>query len=364
LWEFTDGDMGLSYSTPQIVPIGLATASPQNFAVFFGNGYNNPNNKSVLYAVNPQTGVVIKKIDLCAAVSGACNSTLPQGLSNVATANNNGLQTTSITHVYAGDLQGNLWSVDVSNSNPASWTVRLLFQARTSTGAVQAITTAPVVTLNPNYPRYQGLFVMVGTGQLLTSADLLTTQTQTLYGVWDKPATTTTYLRSNLQAQTLSTVNTASSGFTNTILTATTNTVNWITNVGWYIDLAVGGQRIVTNPNLVNKAFIATVNTPPLAVCGVGFNSLLLELNYATGGAFTTPVLDLNGDGKFTTADQYNGTYAVGVSISNNYSTAPIILGPNKNGNLVILITQSNGFQTAVINPNSTPRKTGWWEIQ
>ena len=39
LWEFTDGDMGLSYSQPQIAQIGLSTANPSTFAVFFGNGY-------------------------------------------------------------------------------------------------------------------------------------------------------------------------------------------------------------------------------------------------------------------------------------------------------------------------------------
>ena len=81
LWEFTDADMGLSYSQPQIAPIGLSSANPLKFAVFFGNGYNSPNNNAVLYAVNPQTGTVISKINLCTAVSGACNSALPQGLS-------------------------------------------------------------------------------------------------------------------------------------------------------------------------------------------------------------------------------------------------------------------------------------------
>src|SRR5690606_7453977 len=68
LWEFTDGDMGLSYSQPQIAQIGANNVTPATFAVFFGNGYNNPNNTSVLYAVNPQTGALISKIDLCNAV--------------------------------------------------------------------------------------------------------------------------------------------------------------------------------------------------------------------------------------------------------------------------------------------------------
>lgn len=59
LWEFTDGDMGLSYSQPQIAQIGVSYSNPYTFAVFFGNGYNNPHNTSVLYAIDPQTGAVI-----------------------------------------------------------------------------------------------------------------------------------------------------------------------------------------------------------------------------------------------------------------------------------------------------------------
>ncbi|RUR06005.1 pilus assembly protein PilY [Legionella sp. km772] len=168
LWEFSDGDMGLSFSQPQIGQIGPSTADPAKFAVFFGNGYNSPTGKSILYALDPQTGTLLKKLDLCAAVSGSCNSTLPQGLSSVALANKDGLQAQPITNVYAGDLQGNLWSVDVSSSDPASWSVRLLFQARDSTGAVQAISSAPVVSFHPNYPRKQGLFILFGTGRLLT----------------------------------------------------------------------------------------------------------------------------------------------------------------------------------------------------
>lgn len=82
------------------------------------------------------------------------------------------------------------------------------------------------------------------------------------------------------------------------------------------------------------------------------------------GGAFEQAQIDINGDGAFTTGDLYLGKYAVGIKLSDSYATAPNILGPNKNNNMVILITQSNGTQSTVINPNNTPRKVGWWEIQ
>lgn len=364
LWEFTDSDMGLSYSQPQIAPIGSENATPLSFAVFFGNGYNSPNNSSVFYAVNPQTGALIRKIDLCAAVPGACNATLPQGLSSVTIANKDGLQGQPITSVYAGDLQGNLWAIDVYDPNPANWSARVLFQAKDSNGATQPITTAPVATLNPNFPRKQGIFILFGTGQLLIANDLQTTQTQSVYGVWDKPLSSVTYTRSDLQQQTLSLVSPATSGLSVTILTVTANTINWNNKVGWFTDLPTPGQRIITNSALVNGTFIATLNTPPLSACGVGFSSMLLELNYLNGGSWLRPKLDINGSGGVTNQDTYNGVNPVGVSLSDSYANSPIVLGPNQNSNLIILITQSNGIQSTLLNPATSPRKVGWWQIQ
>lgn len=364
LWEFTDADMGLTYSAPQIAPINPSTTTSQTFAVFFGNGYNSTNNKSILYAINPQTGALLRKIDLCAAVSGACNTSLVQGLSTVATGNLDGLQGQPITQVYAGDLQGNLWAIDVSNPLPAQWTVRLLFKARDASNAVQSITTQPVVTLHPIYPRLQGLFVMFGTGQLLTSTDLTNTQTQTIYGVWDKPGNSTTYTRSNLQVQTLQLINTATSGLVQSILINTMNTVTWAIKTGWYDDLPVTGQRVIYNPQLLNGAFLTTLVAPPINICSTTFSSMLLELNYLTGGAFTTAQLDINNSGTITSADNYNGSYPVGVSLLSGLVSSPVILGPDVNGNLVKLFTHASGQLLTVINPNNSPGITSWWQIQ
>lgn len=364
LWEFTDADMGLSYSEPVIAPINPGSTSLQPFAVFFGNGYNSPANKAILYAIDPQSGTVIKKIDLCAAVSGACNPALVQGLSSVAVGTQDGIQGQPITQVYAGDLQGNLWAIDVINPNPALWTPRLLFQARDTSGAVQPITTRPVVTLHPLYPRLQGLFVMFASGQFLTLSDLTNKQRQTVYGVWDKPGSNTVFNRSNLQSQTLSMVTATVSGLSQDILVNTRNAVSWAVNVGWYDDLLAGGQQVIDAPQLLNGAFIATLVTPPAAVCSTLFSSMLLELNYLTGGAFYFPQIDINGDGAITSADVYNGSYASGLSLGSGYVNGPTILGPNNSNNMVMLFTGANGGQFTVINPNNTPHIMSWWQIQ
>lgn len=364
LWEFTDNDMGLSYSEPHIAPIST-NSTTYRFAAFFGNGYNSPSNKAVFYAVNPENGQLIREIDLCAVVPKACDATEPQGLSSVAVANSDGLQGQPITDVYAGDLQGNVWHINVSSTNPALWTASVLFQARDSSGATQAITTAPVVTLQPKYPLLQGLFVMVGTGELLTFSDLSSTQTQSIYGIWDKPISSTTVTRANQQGQSLSLVTAGVSGLTQNILLTTNNTINWGTNMGWYTDLIIPGQRVVNDPQLLNGSLIVTLNTPPIAnACSTPFTAMLLELNYSSGGAFQYPQLDITVDGIINSSDQYNGQYAVGIALQSGYASSATIIGPNANNNYVKLITQAGGQQSAIINPNNTSRKTGWWQIQ
>ena len=363
-WEFTDNDMGLSYSEPRIAPIGAIPG----FAVFFGNGYNSSSNHAILYALNPQTGAVIRKIDLCTASGipvGTCAAGTPQGLSSVAVANFDGLQGAPITQVYAGDIQGNLWVVDVSSSNPTSWTARLLFQARDSSGNPQSITTAPVVTLNPQFPRKLGLFVMFGTGQFLTAGDLASTQTQSAYGVWDKPSGPGKYTRSNLQVQTLTLVGMATSQLPQDILTDSNDAVNFSSVVGWYADFPTGGQRIFNAPQLLNGSFIATLNTPPSTACGVPAAPMLLELNYATGGTFKTPQLDINGNLIIEPTDIYNGKKPVGIGLGTvGYGSSPTILGPNGSNQMVKNVTLSNGQQKSILNPNNGSRTAAWWQIQ
>lgn len=365
LWEFADADMGLSYSEPQIAPIAAAPG----FAVFFGNGYNSPNNTSVLYAVDPKTGQTLRKIDVCAAAPSACKSTLPQGLSTVAVGNSDGLQGPAITAIYAGDLQGNLWVIDVSDADPSKWLARLLFMARDASGNPQPITTPPVVTLHPNYPRLLGQFVLFGTGQLLTTGDLSTQLKQSVYGLWDKPefknGIGNITGRSDLQAQTLTLLSAGSSGLAQDILTSTNTAINWTTKMGWYDDLVGNGERIVSAPQLLNGAFLATLNTPPGAACGATFNSSLLEVNFQTGGAFEQPQLDINGDKVIDARDTVNGTYPVGVVLGSGYgSSATLLQTAGAPGKIGKLITKSGGQQVTVIDPNNTPRRLTWWQLQ
>lgn len=90
---------------------------------------------------------------------------------------------------------------------------------------------------------------------------------------------------------------------------------------------------------------------------------MLLELNFLTGGAFPNQQMGgVNANG--TLNNNYSYPNLVGIQLSNSFANAATLLGPNQGNNIVLLITQSNGSQSAILNPNSTPRKIGWWQLQ
>jgi type IV pilus assembly protein PilY1 len=384
LWEYnadgSDADMGLSYGQPVIARINanpvLDTSDNQTvpgFAVFFGNGYNSPNQSDVLYAVKAGSGTLLRKINLCAAVAGACNASLPNGLSGVVAANANGLLGSPVDMVYAGDLQGNLWAVNVSNSNPASWTVRLLFQARDASGNPQPITTTPAVTLNPNYPGQPGLMVFFGTGQLLGTADLSTSQVQSFYGVWDN-GTSTGLLRANLQQQTITnvaagTLDSKGNPLAANARTISNNPVNWSTQSGWYFDLPgpISGntpsERVITSPQIENGGVVFTTYTPPAngsLTCNAAGTAFLMDVNYVNGGAFTQPRLGLGSGGAFVSV---GGSNPVGTQLNGGYAAAPTILtNPSGGGNIY---TPGSNLKIPVTPEQYGGRsRLGWWQVQ
>lgn len=383
LWEFTDADMGLSYSVPIIVRTGANMVTDDStsqkvpgFAVMFGNGYNSPSGQPIFYALKAGSGAELAKIDLCTASgvpTGTCNPALPNGLSSVVAANSSGILGNPVNVVYAGDLQGNLWAIDVSNPNPADWSVRVVFQARDALGNPQPITTPPVVTLNPNYPGQAGLMVYFGTGELLQATDLTSTSQQSFYGVWDNGSTTPA-TRADLEQQTLTLQSAGSSGLPQDVRTASNNPVNWGKQQGWYYDLPLSGERVITPAVVENGGVIFNSYTPVAqsgVQCSVGGQSWLMDVGYANGGPFSKAELDVTGSGNLNSSkQQVNGANPVGVSLGNGFVPTPSLIRANlPNGVGVIkAVNQINANGTPGVGTikerGHAPARTGWWQIQ
>ncbi|MGB9429802.1 MAG: PilC/PilY family type IV pilus protein [Gammaproteobacteria bacterium] len=376
LWEYSDptGNLGLTYSQPVIgltADTASVNASPNGFLEFFGSGYNNNDGNDYLYAVNPETGKLVAKINLCAAVVGTCNAALPNGLSSPVVVNSAGNLGSPVDTLYAGDLQGNMWKVNISNASPAGWVVSLLFQAQDSLGNPQPITVTPVVSLHPD-PADGGTIVYFGTGQYLGPPDITNTNTQSFYAVWDKPAAPTA-TRAQLQQQVITDVvsgTTTAAGGTTSVETRsiTNNSVNWATQRGWFMDLPDTGERDITNPRLFNgEVVFATYAPTPSGACTVGGNSFLMAVNYTNGGSFPQPQLDINGDGLLNSGDQLaGGLNPVGIGLGNVFASAPTILSANLGAiHAVKLTTLSTGtIQSVGEAGGAGNRRLSWWQLQ
>ncbi len=337
LWEFTDSDMGRSYSRPAIARVKKGSGT--EFVAVFGSGYNNSSQKPFLYFVNAETGALVKKIDLCQGQpSTVCDLNKPNGLSSPTVVSPDG--TGLVSSVYVGDLQGNLWKVDVSSGDSSTWTASPIFKAEDSGGTPQPITTAPTVSLHPLYPAKRGFMVYFGTGQFLGAPDITTTSTQTFYGVWDNNWTLPV-TRADLVRQTITT-GTSATSLKVRFLSA--NPIDWSTDKGWYVDLPDTGERSITDSRLEQGRVIFTTYVPSTNKCSGGGASWLMVLDFANGGALKLPEIDLNDDGKLNSADLVAGKVPAGISLGKGYASAPTVV-KSKQGDTgdVKLISRSTG---------------------
>ncbi|MDN5865043.1 MAG: pilus assembly protein PilY [Gammaproteobacteria bacterium] len=376
LWTITDNTsgfthLGLTYSQPQIVRIDCngtnCNASDPTYAVIFGSGYNNDNAMPYLYVVNAETGALIHSFDLCsAATAGTCNATLPNGLSTPVTVSSTGSAVTD--RVYAGDLQGHLWRVNLSDPSPSNWKVKVLFTARNAASDIQQITTQPAVSFAPPAAG-GGIMVYFGTGQFLGAPDVTDTRVQSFYGVLDRNSVSGLPLaRSDLADYTLA--QTTIAGIDVRTITGGTGTdvngnVIWSSKRGWKMNLPLSGERSITDPLVIGGRVVFTTFTPSTAVCSAGGVSWLMILNYA-GGAMPGPELDINGDENLGSGDQTgSGQNPVGVSLGSGYAAAPTLIGYHQGQfNDIKLITVS-GKPIKSIKERGLPRGVlSWSEIR
>ncbi|MHB8455661.1 MAG: pilus assembly protein [Acidiferrobacterales bacterium] len=323
LWQFSDPDLGYTYSQPII-----AKMANGKWAAIFGNGYNNTGSgHAVLYIVFIGDGIggtwsasSFVKID-----TGVGSTTTPNGLATPAVVDVNG--DNIVDYIYAGDLQGNLWRFDVTSATTSNWTSATnrskLFVAKDASGNVQPITSAPMVGSQTG--GLGGYMVYFGTGKYLEPNDntvSASTPTESFYGIWDKAAGATV-ARSSLLKQTITDISNPSPP--PTLLRSVTNTaITWNTGsggggssyLGWYADLPDSGEMVVANPILRDGKIIFSTFVPSTDPCSPGGTGWIMELN-ATNGGQLPATFDINHDGSVDSSDQIGGAAPAGIQLGN-----------------------------------------------
>lgn len=363
LWEFTDPDMGYSYGRPLIVK-----TRKYGWVVLMTSGYNNNDGSTqdghgVLYVINAKTGALLEKMD-----TGAGTQTSPSGLAQ-ATGFTQDVSDGTVEQVYAGDLLGNVWRFDLSETaydisnkvTPFYPTPTLFATLKDKKGNVQPITTAPRIELSIDSTGVNTLrYVFVGTGQFLDTSDLSTTQQQTMYFLRDGTGavpTTTGLPRSRTAVA-------PNNLLADTDLTSVLAGLN-DKSAGYYYDLtgsagSTGGtERIAVDPDAAAGVSVVTwaTVTPSTNPCSLG--GAIYAIDYTTGQSV------LYGTSTGTGGGSGGTTLTPFLTTTSAPTGAQIVQLPS--GAYSILYGQTGALpQTAIIKqPQNTNllNQTNWREI-
>ncbi|HVY81428.1 MAG TPA: PilC/PilY family type IV pilus protein [Steroidobacteraceae bacterium] len=377
MWEFTEPPrkdptqpptaddpphtLGFTFSQPQI-----GVLQNGKWVAVFGNGYNSESGGAYLYIVDLGTGALIKRILIEDEMSGGNFYDENNGLSTPLLYDSDNDQL--IDTVYAGDLHGNLWKIDLSGDT-ADWGVAFsgapLFKATDTSGKAQPITAQP----KAGGLAVGGTIVVFGTGRYLADDDITDKSGQTFYGVRDNGMPVRD--RNALQEQTITEKFLVESKLT--VRNVSQNQVNWSAQSGWFMDLPDAGERAVSTPvikriidtdgTVADRVIWVTI-TPTSDVCTPGGTSWLMEAQLANGGGFTKQILDTNLDGKIDDKDEIvNGERLDELGISKT----PVILD-NAPG-FDKLLTGTTGKIQVVHNdapppPDGSVKRRSWIQIR
>ncbi|TJY62302.1 hypothetical protein E4T66_08790 [Sinimarinibacterium sp. CAU 1509] len=325
LWEFSsadDADMGYSYPQPTI-----ARMHNGKWVAIVANGYNSTNEKAVLYVLDLEDGSIIRKFDTHVAGNNGMSSPVPVDV--------DGDRITDL--IYAGDLQGNLWKIDVRDASSSNWgfaygttaspdPLYRACSAVTCTAAnMQSITARPEVGINPT----GGYIVYFGTGRYFAALDNVAGgNTNSFYAIYDTDnGSSPPGDRDDLLQQTVIAEQNVTVDGVSERVRATSNNALTAGAQGWYLDLPASGERQVSTPILRGGSVIFTTLIPNTDACGFGGDSYLMELDAVTGSRLSTTPFDVNHDTAFNESD-YITVDGVAIPVSGRRSKEGIIKTP------------------------------------
>ncbi|HFC0352091.1 TPA: pilus assembly/adherence protein PilC, partial [Neisseria gonorrhoeae] len=256
-------ELGYTVGTPQIGKIRNG-----KYAAFLASGYAAKNigssdNKTALYVydLGNTLGTPIAKIEVKDGKGGLSSPTLVDkdldGIVDIA---------------YAGDRGGNMYRFDLSDNDPNKWTVRTIFQG------TKPITSAPAVSRLADKR-----VVIFGTGSDLSEQDVLDTEEQYIYGIFDDDNRTV-----NVKV-----TNGTGGGLLEQVLSEENKILFLINNKasggsadkGWVVKLREG-ERVTVKPTVVLRtAFVTIRKYTGNDKCDA--QTAILGINTADGGALT-----------------------------------------------------------------------------
>ncbi|HEZ2955205.1 TPA: pilus assembly/adherence protein PilC, partial [Neisseria meningitidis] len=272
LFDVKNGNNGKnSNNSNNSVQLGYTVGTPQigkthdgKYAAFLASGYatkdiNSTENQTALYVYDLESsGTLIKKIEVPNGKGGLSSPTLVDkdldGMVDIA---------------YAGDRGGNMYRFDLSGQDPNQWSVRTIFSGN------KPITSAPAISQLKDKR-----VVIFGTGSDLSEEDVLSTDEQHIYGIFDNDTNTDTAQDgqgNGLLEQVLK-----KDG--NTLFLSDYKRSNGSGDKGWVVKLEAG-QRVTVKPTVVLRTAFVTIRKYKDNGCGA--ETAILGINTADGGKLT-----------------------------------------------------------------------------
>lgn len=360
LWEKSSVD---SAYIGQITGRPIIAQTTNGWVALLGNGYNSTNNTAALLSI---------------AINGSSNPAV--NVYTAGTGTNNGLATPTVlistvsngiaTTAYAGDLLGNVWSFDLSNTSGAG---TLIFTTPTDSNGVHQPITSPV--LLGKDPDTAHLWLFFGTGKYLTSTDLADKQVQSWYGLivdGTLPVTQASLVQRSIIYE--DSGEAANPSATPPVIARNPARAfsagaagDLAGKSGWYINLVPPsntpeGERMLVGNQFSNGFLIGTSLIPDTSdPCAPGGRGWVMALNPFTGTNPTGNFFDMNGDGVFNDLDKVtvNGSLVPTGGIGFSSLTGSAAFSGN-----VLLVNQNGVLNSRQTQPQAnTPSRVSWREL-
>jgi type IV pilus assembly protein PilY1 len=352
LWDNTGGslgnNMGYVLGEPLIVTLNDAASTK---AVIVSNGVNSPNGSAVLFVINLATGAVIREIDTNA--TGDNGLSAPRG----ADLNTDG----KVDYIYAGDRLGNLWKFDLSSPSTAAWGVANsgspMFIAQDGSGTRQPITSGLGLAKEPITGK---VWVVFGTGSLMTAGDITSRTVQTMYGVVDDG---TVRRPADLEERQITTATSFAGKLVRAFESFATLPGG---KKGWFVDLDTPpntGERIVSPPRVSGRVMITASLIPPSTnSCEAGGSGYINAIDVFTGTSVQDVFFDANGNRTYSDDTLVVGgvTVPIGsIDLGIGMPTMPTMID-----DLLVVGGSSGRLGSVGINPQGgAARREAWHEI-
>lgn len=366
MWEFSgNSNLGNMTEAVQIALLKWADGDYRWSAVF-SNGYGAPSGKNGLFVLDIANPGNYEFIEV-ASGGGLSAPRLVDFMDASGDPNSDGVA----DRVYAGDLEGRLWAIDLSGGR-SSWDVLYngdpLFVAKDNLGNAQPITTQPDIARNTYKKDLSdpNLLVFFGTGKYLDASDIpaagATSQTQTFYGISDRGTAVdgngNALARDDLAQRTITSGSVTVDGEQRPVRKTDGATLDWATKFGWYVDLPSSGERLSEAP-VVRGDYVVFASTIPVGgdPCGGGGSSFLTALQLDGSTDSSKSIIDVNNDGKLDGDDQgwagvyYGDGIITGLSFIDN-----LLIAPDTAANKTPFLTD---FGAGL----SGTRRVGWHEL-